>query len=60
MDDYKVQVPINAILKHYSPNMTIEIGTTKDAKDYSECEMEMLHQGKVSLFGFDDFVLQVK
>jgi len=40
--------------------MRIEIGTTKDVKDYSECEMEMYHQAKLSLFGFDDFVLQVK
>jgi len=40
--------------------MRIEIGTTKGPKDFSECEAEMYHQAHLSLFGFDDFVLQAK
>jgi len=60
INEYKVSVPINAIVKHYGDSAKIEIGTTKDFSDYSECEMELFHQNHLSLFGFDDFMLNIK
>jgi len=60
LNEYTVQVPINAIIKHYSDNAKIEIGTTKAFSDLSECELELFHKNHMSLFGFDDFMLNIK
>jgi len=58
IEDYKVSVPVNVILKHYSNDLTIEIGITKTKDILSECENELFK--RTNLFGFDDFILNVK
>jgi len=60
LNEYKVQVPINVIVKHYADNAKIEIGTTKGSSDLSECELELYHKAHLSLYGFDDFMLNIK
>jgi len=60
LEEYKIQAPISVIVKHYAQSAKIEIGTTKGLKDFSECELELFHQNHLSLFGFDDFLLQIK
>jgi len=58
LEDYKITVPINVIVKHYSNDVTIEFGTTKSAEDFSECKNELSQN--VHIFSIDDFVLNVK
>ena len=58
MDDYKITIPVNVIVKHSSDEMTIVIGTTKSKMSLSECENELLHE--INVFGLDDFILNVK
>jgi hypothetical protein len=58
IEDYEIKAPIHVVVKHFSHEAKIEIGTTKSSSDLSECESELFHN--THLFGFDDFVLNIK